>query len=95
MSRGDVWWVPVAIMAAREVWISAYRVVAGRKGISLPAVRLGKWKAFFQMLSVGAFVWPVTADIEWLCVAVLWLAVTLTVVSGIDIVRRGYRVAGL
>jgi hypothetical protein len=30
-----------------------------------------------------------------LCIAVLWIAVTLTVVSGIDIVRRGYRVAGL
>jgi CDP-diacylglycerol--glycerol-3-phosphate 3-phosphatidyltransferase len=95
VSRGDVWWLPVAIMAAREIWISAYRVVAGRKGISLPAVRLGKWKAFFQMLSVGALVWPVTADIDWLCLAVLWIAVTLTVVSGIDIVRRGYRVAGL
>ena len=95
VSRGAVWWLPVAIMAAREVWISAYRVVAGRKGISLPAVRLGKWKAFFQMLAVGAFVWPVTADIEWLCLAVLWIAVTLTVVSGIDIVRRGYRVAAL
>ena len=39
--------------------------------------------------------WPVTADIEWLCLTVLWIAVTLTIVSGIDIVRRGYRVAAL
>ena len=95
VSRGDVWWLPVAIMAAREVWISMYRIVSDHKGISLPAVRLGKWKAFFQMLSVGAFVWPVTADVEWLCITVLWIAVALTIVSGIDIVRRGYRVAAL
>ncbi len=91
--RGDVWWVPFAIMALREVWISAYRVVAGRRGISLPAARLGKYKAFLQMLSVGAFVLPWTADIEWLCLTVLWLAVAMTVVSGIDIVRRGYQAA--
>lgn len=93
--RGDMWWLPLAIMAAREIGISVYRSVAARRGISLPAVRLGKWKAFFQMLAVGAYVWPVTADTEWLCVTVLWTAVALTVVSGIDIVRRGYRVAGL
>jgi CDP-diacylglycerol--glycerol-3-phosphate 3-phosphatidyltransferase len=91
VSRGDVWWVPVAIMAAREIWISIYRVVAGKKGISLPAVRLGKYKAFIQMLTVGGFVWPLTADIDWLVIGLLWFAVALTVVSGIDILRRGYQ----
>ena len=91
--RGDVWWVPVAIMAAREVWISAYRIVAGRKGISLPAVRLGKLKAFTQMLAVAGYVFPPTADVDWLIVSVTWLAVVLTVVSGVDIVRRGYQQA--
>ena len=91
VTRGDIWWVPVAIMTAREVWVSIYRVVAGRKGISLPAARLGKYKAFTQMLSVGGFVWPLTADIEWLCVGLLWFAVTLTLISGIDVVRRGYQ----
>ena len=93
VSRGDVWWVPVAIMAAREIWISIYRLVAGKKGISLPAARLGKYKAFIQMLTVGAYVLPVTADIEWLTVGMLWFAVALTVVSGIDILRRGYQEA--
>ena len=91
VARGDVWWVPVAIMAAREVLVSVYRIVAGRKGVSLPAVPLGKFKAFLQMLTVGAYVWPLTADIEWLCVSLLWVAVALTVVSGVDIIRRGYQ----
>lgn len=91
--RGDVWWVPVAIMALREVWISAYRSVAGRKGVSLPAVRLGKLKALVQMLSVAGYVFPPTADVDGLLVTVLWLAVALTLISGVDIVRRGYRVS--
>ncbi len=91
VSRGDVWWLPVAIMAAREVGISIYRVVAGKRGISLPAARLGKYKAFIQMLTVGGFVWPLTADIDWLIVGMLWFAVALTVLSGIDILRRGYQ----
>lgn len=91
VARGDVWWVPVAIMAAREVLVSMYRIVAGRKGVSLPAVPLGKFKAFLQMLTVGGYVWPLTADIDWLCVSLLWVAVALTIVSGIDIIRRGYQ----
>ncbi len=91
VARGDVWWVPVAIMAAREVLVSLYRIVAGRKGVSLPAVPLGKFKAFLQMLTVGGYVWPLTADIEWLCGSLLWVTVALTVVSGIDIIRRGYQ----
>jgi len=45
------------------------------------------------MLSVGGFVWPLTADIEWLTVGLLWFSVALTLVSGIDIVRRGYQAA--
>ena len=89
--RGDLWWVPVAIMAAREVWISVYRIVAGKRGISLPAARLGKYKAFLQMLTVGGYVWPITADIEWLIVSLLWVTVALTIISGVDIVRRGYQ----
>lgn len=90
VGRGDIWWLPVAIMAAREVLVSTYRVVAGRRGISLPAVRIGKLKAVVQMLTVGGYLLPWTADIQWLIVSLLWVGVALTIVSGVDIVRRGY-----
>ncbi|MEO6469925.1 MAG: CDP-diacylglycerol--glycerol-3-phosphate 3-phosphatidyltransferase [Acidimicrobiia bacterium] len=93
VSRGDIWWLPVVLMAAREVGISAYRVVAGKRGISLPAAKLGKYKAFLQMLTVGGFVWPLTSDIHWLTDSLLWFAVALTIISGLDIVRRGYQEA--
>jgi CDP-diacylglycerol--glycerol-3-phosphate 3-phosphatidyltransferase len=89
--RGDIWWVPVALIAAREIAVSVYRSAAGRRGISLPARALGKWKAFLQMLAVGAYVFPPVEDLDGLKLTVLWVAVGLTLLSGLDIARRGWR----
>jgi CDP-diacylglycerol--glycerol-3-phosphate 3-phosphatidyltransferase len=89
--RGDISWWPVAVIAAREVFVSAYRALAGRRGISLPARPLGKYKAFFQYLSIGAVLLPWTADEVGLQQTVLGLVVTLTVVSAADIVHHGWR----
>jgi CDP-diacylglycerol--glycerol-3-phosphate 3-phosphatidyltransferase len=88
--RGDFSWAAVFIITAREVGVSAYRAYAGRRGVSLPAVRLGKWKAFFQFLAVGIVLLPPTY--EWATVhdIVLWAAIALTVLSGLEIVRRGW-----
>ncbi len=89
-ARGDMVWWPVLLIAAREVGISVYRSVAGKRGIVLPAQRLGKYKAFTQYSAVGLVVLPVTAS--WVGVQQLWLAVAvfLTVASGLQIVRHGY-----
>jgi CDP-diacylglycerol--glycerol-3-phosphate 3-phosphatidyltransferase len=88
--RGDVWWLPVALMTARELFVSGYRSLAARRGISLPARQLGKWKAFLQMLAVGVVLFPPTADAHRLQVLVMWLAVGFTLLSALDIVRRGW-----
>ncbi len=93
LMRGDIWWVPVALIAAREIFVSIYRYAAARRGISLPARQLGKWKAVLQMLAVGAYVLPPVADMNGLKLAFLWVAVGFTIISGIDIVRRGWREA--
>ncbi len=89
--RGDFSWAAVIIIAAREIGISIYRSFAGRRGISLPALRLGKWKAFFQFLAVGIVLFPPTY--EWATVhdIVLWVAIALTVLSALDILRRGWK----
>ena len=83
------WW-PVVLIAAREFGISLYRSVAGRRGIVMPALRLGKYKAFTQYCSVGFVLLPWTADMEGLQNAVLGIALFLTLVSGLQILRRGY-----
>lgn len=88
--RGDVWWLPVALIAGRELFVSVYRALAGRRGISLPARQLGKVKAVLQMLAVGFYVFPPFDDLEGLKLAALWVAVGFTIVSAVDIVRRGW-----
>ena len=89
--RGDIAWWPVIVIAARELFVSVYRMLAGRRGISLPARPLGKYKAFFQYLAIGAVLLPWTADDIGLQQSVLYLVVALTVVSAADIVHHGWR----
>ncbi len=88
--RGAYPWWPVIVIAAREFGISAYRSVAGRRGIVLPAQRLGKYKAFTQYCAVGVVLLPISADWTTFQDVVLGVALVLTVVSGLQIVARGY-----
>jgi len=88
--RGVFPWWPVLLIAARELGISLYRSVAGRRGIVIPAQRFGKYKAFTQYCAVGVVLLPWTADDTGLQKIALAIAVVLTVVSGLQILRRGY-----
>jgi CDP-diacylglycerol---glycerol-3-phosphate 3-phosphatidyltransferase len=88
--RGVFPWWPVLLIAVREFGISAYRSVAGRRGIVLPAQKLGKYKAFTQYIAVGFVLLPISADWVGVQNAALALAVVLTVVSGLQILRHGY-----
>jgi CDP-diacylglycerol---glycerol-3-phosphate 3-phosphatidyltransferase len=89
--NGDFSWLAVVIVTVREVGISMYRSFAARRGISLPARKLGKWKAFFQFLAVGVVLFPPTYEWATFHDSVLWIAVGLSVVSALDIVLGGYR----
>ena len=77
----------------REVGVSMYRSYAARRGISLPARKLGKWKAFFQFLAVGVVLLPPTYEWATFHDILLWFAVALSVVSGLDIIISGQRQA--
>ncbi len=88
--RGVFPWWAVMLVVVREIGISTYRSVAGRRGIVLPAMKLGKYKAFTQYCAVGFVLLPPTADAVGLQHLAFYAAVVLTVVSGLQIVRRGY-----
>jgi CDP-diacylglycerol---glycerol-3-phosphate 3-phosphatidyltransferase len=88
--RGTFPWWPVVLIAVREFGISAYRSIAGRRGIVLPAQRLGKYKAFTQYCAVGFVLLPLTEDWLGFQKVVLGIAVVLTVASGLQILRHGY-----
>jgi CDP-diacylglycerol--glycerol-3-phosphate 3-phosphatidyltransferase len=91
----DVFWiVPVAIIAAREVGISVYRTFVGARGISVPASSLGKYKTIVQQFAVAAAIFPPMAQrATWLWHWLLWLAVTLTVISGVQYLWRARAIA--
>ncbi len=84
VARGVFPIVPVLIIAAREFVISIYRTVVGARGVSVPASRTAKYKTLFQQLAVGFALWPWFADIEWSWTTLLWIAVALSIVSGVQ-----------
>lgn len=92
VSRDVLWVLPVVIIAAREIVVSLYRVFVGSKGVSLPASKLAKVKTFSQQLAVGFALMPITIeDATWTYTVCLWVAVSLTVLSGFQYAWRAMR----
>ena len=83
VANGQFHWLPVGVIAFRELAISAYRSRAGRKGISVPATKMAKWKTFTQLWSIGfAVIPPVANSAHWIATSVLWVALALTIQTG-------------
>jgi CDP-diacylglycerol--glycerol-3-phosphate 3-phosphatidyltransferase len=78
------WWLPVAVLAVRELVITLYRSQWGRRGIAVPARPSAKAKTFLQSLAVGGAVLPLLADVRWPADVVLWASVVLAVVSAVQ-----------
>lgn len=57
----------------------------------MPARSLGKAKTVFQLVAVGWALCPSTAGYSGLGLSILWMAVALTVVSGLDVVLAAQR----
>tara|TARA_Y100001970_G_scaffold259822_1_gene341221 strand:- start:2500 stop:3087 length:588 start_codon:yes stop_codon:yes gene_type:complete len=77
-------WLPVALIAFRELAISAYRSQAGRRGITVPATKMAKWKTFIQLWAIGfGVIPPIVESAHWIATGTLWLAVLLTVQTGV------------
>lgn len=87
--EGVYHWFPVALIAAREAAVSIHRSLLGRRGVSVPARKLGKLKTVVQLVAVGWALLPLTQDASWLIQGFLWVAVAITVVSGVDVLQRG------
>jgi CDP-diacylglycerol--glycerol-3-phosphate 3-phosphatidyltransferase len=85
---GDLaWWVTVVILA-REVGVTILRFWVIRHGV-IAASRGGKIKTVLQIVAIGLYILPV--DIGWAKAAVMFAAVAVTVVTGIDYVARALR----
>jgi CDP-diacylglycerol--glycerol-3-phosphate 3-phosphatidyltransferase len=78
-------WLPIIIMAVREIGVSLARTLLARYKISLPARKLGKVKTLIQMLAVGLVIFPPLKDFDQFHGIMLWVACVLSVISGIDL----------
>jgi CDP-diacylglycerol---glycerol-3-phosphate 3-phosphatidyltransferase len=93
VAKGALWWVPVTLIATREVAVSAYRSYVGRRGISVPARMSGKVKTWVQAIAVGLAIVPSTSEgYESVVDVVVWVAVAMTLVTGVQYLHEGRRV---
>lgn len=84
-------WLAVWIIIARELIITILRHFAGKKGLTVAASPWGKIKTFCQIVAVALIMvdkyLPFNPYFS-LSLTVLWIAVGLTVWSGIDYLWR-------
>ena len=90
---GDLpWWVTIVILV-REIGVTLLRFAVIKRGV-IPASRGGKLKTLVQAIAIGLFIlplhsWPpVWQTVAW---AVMWVAIVLTVVTGVDYVVSAIR----
>jgi CDP-diacylglycerol--glycerol-3-phosphate 3-phosphatidyltransferase len=85
-------WLPVLVIAAREVAISLYRSYWARRGLAVPARRVAKVKTVVQEFAIAfALVPPIDERARWFPLLLLWVAVCLTVATGVLYVLDGRR----
>ena len=84
-------WIPLAIMAFREIAVSLARSVLSRYKISLPARKLGKAKTFVQLSAVGLPMIPPMYEFRTFNLGILWFACALSIISGIDLLLHAQR----
>jgi CDP-diacylglycerol---glycerol-3-phosphate 3-phosphatidyltransferase len=90
-AQGHLPWLPVLLIAAREVGMQASRSWVGRRGVSIPARNSAKLKTLVQDLAVGACIIPPLAHQHTLQVATIWVACALTLYTGAEYYFDGRR----
>lgn len=82
MGRIDSWMA--TIIVSREFAVTGLRIIAASQGVVIAASSLGKYKTVSQILAIIAAL-LLLPYANWL----VWLAVLLTIVSGVDYFYKG------
>ena len=78
------WWLPVTILAVRELGITAWRTRWVSEGVVIPARLSAKYKTFVQGVALCMAACPALSGSDAVVVAALWVAVGFTVVTGLQ-----------
>lgn len=88
-AQGRLPWLPVGLMAGREIAMSGYRSLLGRRGVSIPARRSAKLKTVVQELAIATCLVPPLAGQRSLQLGAAWVATALTLSSGVQYLWDG------
>ncbi len=91
--QGTFWWVPVAVITARELTMSVYRSWVSKRGVSVPATWWAKVKTVVQEVAIGLALLPLTAGYPVLARTVLWVGTVLAVATGLQYLNQGRKAA--
>ena len=91
--KGEFAWLPVALVAVREIGMSVYRAVAGRRVISIPARNSAKIKPLVQGIAILLALAPPVVSHRIVLTVAVWVAVALTLGTGVQYLLDGRRVA--
>lgn len=84
---GELPWWAVAVIVAREVAVTVQRQVLLGRGLVMPASVFGKAKTVSQVAAVTLYLVPAVPQA--VATVALWIAVVLTVASGLEYALRG------
>lgn len=99
VGRVDAW--IVVLIVGREFAVTGLRGVSATQGMVIAASDLAKYKTIFQYVAVTLLILEknvpigLEAEYAYLSRGMLWAALVLTVVSGIEYFVRFYRGAGI
>ena len=95
---GELWWWVTAVVLLREWGITLMRFWLIRRGVVMPAGQGGKLKTVVQTVALALLIaptrlftgpWDVVGDVLlWIGLALMGVAVALTVWTGLDYVRE-------
>lgn len=86
-------WVVIVILA-RELGVTGMRAMAADEGIVISADKFGKLKTLTQSFAIGILIWNVPLfgwNLNPLGLVLLYIALGLTVLSGVNYARNYYQ----
>lgn len=93
-ARDIPFWM-VIVIVGREIAVTGLRGIAGSQNIVISASAWGKYKAFFENVSIFFFILSggvASFNFYWIGIGFLWVALILAVVSAIDYFQRFLKV---
>jgi len=92
-ARGIPLWM-VIVIVGREIAVTGLRGIAMSEGMIIPSSLLGKYKTAFEMTSIFCLILKgpfLSIDFHLIGMVLLWVALLLAVISGVDYFRGFFK----